>query len=210
MNLHAIVSPYISAVNPMTTVGLRISTGSTQTPSGKRIPAYAAPGDLVGSISGDVLTVTSVNVGALQVGQTVVGDGVKVGTVITGLGTGTGAEGTYILNQEQDADVPEGGLATSCTLPAQVQALSSRDLRQIEGLNLQGTLRALYINGTLDGAVRPLLKGGDLVTLLDGTVWLVTVVPEPWNLTAGWTKAIITLQNDSAAGAPSNIVPVIV
>ena len=44
-------------------------------------------------------------------------------------------------------------------------------------------------------ALRVLLKGGDLVTLSDGSVWLVTLVPEPWNLTAGWTRALITLQN---------------
>lgn len=91
---------------------------------------------------------------------------------------------------------PTPQYAAPVTILAQIQALSGRDLRQLDGLNLNGTLKTIYVNGTLDGTERTSLKGGDLVTLPDSTVWLVTVVPEPWNLTAGWTKAVITEQND--------------
>ncbi len=87
--------------------------------------------------------------------------------------------------------------APAVTVLAQVQALSGKDLRQIEGLNLQGTLKTIYLNGEIDGVVRAQLKGGDLITLPDNSIWLVSHVLEPWNLTAGWTKAIITLQNGS-------------
>lgn len=48
---------------------------------------------------------------------------------------------------------------------AQVQALTYRDLIQVEGLNLNGTRRAIYFNGRVDGLVRVENKGGDLVTL---------------------------------------------
>jgi hypothetical protein len=82
-----------------------------------------------------------------------------------------------------------------CEILAQIQALTTRDLRQMEGLNLQGEMRSIYVMGTLNGVVRVLLKGGDLVTFPDGTVWLVTLVPEPWSTTANWTKAVITLQD---------------
>lgn len=88
------------------------------------------------------------------------------------------------------------------TVLVQVQALSGRDLRQVEGLNLQGTLRSIYINGEIDGVVRVALKGGDLITLPDCSVWLVTLVPEPWTTTAGWTKAIMTLQVQPVTPAP--------
>ena len=84
-----------------------------------------------------------------------------------------------------------------CEILAQIQALTTRDLRQAEGLNLQGEMRAIYVMGTLNGVVRVLLKGGDLVTFPDGTVWLVSLVPEPWSTTAGFTKAVITLQDGS-------------
>lgn len=113
------------------------------------------------------------------------------GTTIVGVGSG-GGPGTYEVSEEQN--VPSTAMQSSLTLLAQAQALSTRDLRQIEMLNLQGTLKAFYVNGALDGGVRVQLKGGDLLTLQDGSVWLVTIVPEPWVITAGWTKLIATLQ----------------
>jgi hypothetical protein len=89
--------------------------------------------------------------------------------------------------------VPTYGPVISVT--AQVQPLTSRDLQQIEGLNIQGTLKAIYLCGDLKGAVRSELKGGDLVTLPDGTVWLVVQMLESWGLTAGWSKSAMVLQN---------------
>jgi hypothetical protein len=77
------------------------------------------------------------------------------------------------------------------TVRGQVQELSTKDLHQIEGLNLGGTNRSLYINGKLNATVRVSLKGGDLIQLPDGTQWLVVAVPEQW---PDWVKAIITLQ----------------
>lgn len=125
MNLHAIVAPIISAVNPLIPVGVQISTGFTTNADFTKTPSYAP----------------------------------------------------------------------SVTVMAQVQPLSGRDLRQIEGLNLQGTLKAIYLNGEIDGVVRVQLKGGDLITLPDNSVWLVSQDLESWNMTAGWTKAIIVLQD---------------
>ena len=197
MNLHSIVNGIITAVNPNVLVGIRISVGNVTGDDGVRVPTYATPGSFMGTIAGDQLTVFTVGSGVLQVGQTL-GDeagNVDPGTEITVLGTGDGGIGTYTVSVEKD--VAPQLFTTALVLPAQVQALSGRDLRQAEGLNLQGDVRALYINGSLDGVVRPLLKGGDLVTLPDGTVWLVSTTSEPWNLSAGWTKAIITLQNGS-------------
>lgn len=84
--------------------------------------------------------------------------------------------------------------------PAQVQALDSSDLKQLEGLNIQGSIRALYMRGNLAGVIRPDSKGGDLITiaaqsgaptLLVGQ-WLVTKVLESWPL---FTKVVIVKQN---------------
>lgn len=88
--------------------------------------------------------------------------------------------------------------ASPVLITAQVQELSIKDLRQTEGLNLGGVSRAFYTNGRVDGTVRVLLKGGDVLVLPDGTVWLVVAVPESW---PDWTKAIISLQNDSSSAA---------
>lgn len=84
--------------------------------------------------------------------------------------------------------------------PAQIQALDNDDLRQLDGLNIQGAIRAIYLRGALAGVIRPNTQGGDLVVIasspytpigLIGT-WLVVKVLESW---PNWTKAAIVLQS---------------
>lgn len=82
--------------------------------------------------------------------------------------------------------------------PGQVQALDANDIKQLDGLNIQGTIRAIYLRGVLAGVVRPDGTGGDLVQTLDGSgnvlqTWLVVKVLEGWPT---WTKAAIVLQGD--------------
>lgn len=64
--------------------------------------------NVTGSISGTTLTVSEADsrwagsqIGAIQSGQTVTGDGVEQGTYITALGSGTGGAGTYTVNISQ-------------------------------------------------------------------------------------------------------------
>ena len=102
----------------------------------------------------------------------------------TGFTTGAGAK------QVPSYAAPVSG-------PAQIQALDADDIKQLDGLNIQGTIRAIYLRGTLAGVVRPNQTGGDLVTIaapapvaLRGT-WLVVKVLESW---PDWTKAAIVLQ----------------
>ena len=74
---------------------------------------------------------------------------------------------------------------------AQVQELTERDLRQADALNLQGTLRSIYLSGWLSGAVRLNQQGGDIVTMPSGDVYLVSTVRERWN---NWVKVLAVLQ----------------
>ena len=82
---------------------------------------------------------------------------------------------------------------------AQVQALDNSDLKQLDGLNIQGSIRAIYFKGILAGVVRANTQGGDLVVIgasaavppaLVGT-WLIVKVLESW---PNWAKAAIVLQ----------------
>lgn len=99
--------------------------------------------------------------------------------------------------------------------PGQIQALDSVDLKQLDGLNIQGDVRAIYLRGVLAGVVRPQSKGGDIISIpllafgfqpdnqpfdtvpfidQNGTYainWLVVKVLETWPT---WTKAAIVLQ----------------
>lgn len=146
---------------------------------------------------------TTLNVGAIaqgvvQAGQSLtdVPTALLAGTLVTGQLSGiTGGPGLYLINQQQT--VASETMTTSMTLVAQVQAMTGGDLRHMDMLNLQGSHRTLYVNAPLRGAVRVSLKGGDIVTLPDGSVWLVNQVMEPFFGTAGFQKVVITLQDGS-------------
>ena len=130
MNLHAIVSGNIAAINPPIKGMVSVSTGYTTSPDGTRVPTYRNYYDV----------------------------------------------------------------------SLQVQSLTFRDIMQINGLNLNGTRRAIYLYGTVDGLVRSENKGGDLITIEYGVhkgVWIVATVLEQWgdgNVPA-WVKVAATLQD---------------
>ena len=83
-------------------------------------------------------------------------------------------------------------------IPVDVQALSYTDLMKIAGLNIEGTRRKLYLNGSLEGIDRQAVKGGDLVVMPNlpdfpgPTTWLVVQVLEFW---PDWCSVAVTLQN---------------
>ncbi len=55
----------------------------------------------VGSITGNILAVTSISDGIIGVGSLIAGNNVLPSTFVIALGTGTGGIGTYIINQQQ-------------------------------------------------------------------------------------------------------------
>lgn len=76
----------------------------------------------------------------------------------------------------------------------QVQSLTAGEIQQMDGMNVQGVRRAIYISGQIDGLIRPNRQGGDLITTPNGQVWLVVVIDEYWE---DWCKALVVLQNSS-------------
>ncbi|AVO24226.1 hypothetical protein [Xanthomonas phage pXoo2107] len=82
-------------------------------------------------------------------------------------------------------------------LPAQrlqVQAVTTNDLYQLNGLGYAKDTQKLYAYGTLSGIVRPEGKGGDLVNLAN-TWWAIQGVIEWW---PQWCSVAITRQVDAA------------
>lgn len=77
----------------------------------------------------------------------------------------------------------------------QLQALDANDVRQLDGLNIQGVCKALYLRGQIAGVVRPDGKGGDIVSIKNAAGqwqdWLTVKVLEGW---ANWTKIAVVLQ----------------
>jgi len=194
MNLHAIVAGSIAAVNPRVPLTVRVSTGEEETASGGVENTYATPGGGVADFAGSLMTVSAVSDGKLQRGQIVAGAGLAGFPVIVEQVSGTaGGPGVYRLSAAQ-ATLSAVAFATSFVMMGQVQPLGWKDLQQIDGLNLQGTLRKAYLYGQVEAIVRDDEKGGDLITEPSGKVWLVSNVLEDWT-SAGWCAVAVTLQN---------------
>jgi hypothetical protein len=129
LNLHSIVTPAISAINPPVTASVSRSTGYTTNADGSRVPTYSVP----------------------------------------------------------------------FSVQVQAQSLTYTDLMQLNGLNIQGIRRAIYLSGVVEGVVRVAQNGGDILTFPSGTfpegnVWLAAHVLESWSQ-SGWTKIAIVLQD---------------
>lgn len=80
--------------------------------------------------------------------------------------------------------------ATAVPATIQVQQLSTKDLAQIDSMNIQGDTRKVYLNGNWNGIVRPDSKGGDLMTF-SGQNWKILTVTEQW---PEWTAVIVVRQ----------------
>lgn len=96
----------------------------------------------------------------------------------------------YTIDTNSRKQIP--AYAADVTGYGQLQALDGDDLKQLDGLNIQGTVKALYLRGVLAGVVRPDSKGGDII-LIAGRTWLTVKVLEGWS---DWTKIAIRLQGD--------------
>jgi hypothetical protein len=85
-------------------------------------------------------------------------------------------------------------------ISAQVQPLSSKDIRQLDSLNIQGAEKAIYVNGSALAISRIKQFGGDIIvfapgTLPEGNTWLVLAQLELWG--GGiWSKVSVILQDD--------------
>ena len=99
---------------------------------------------------------------------------------------------TGSITQPDGSRVPS--YANPVNVQIQMQAMSYKDLAQVQGLNQNGEKRAMYISARWEGVSRPESRGGDLVTLPCGTVWLVVQVLENWHETDGWAKVAVTKQ----------------
>lgn len=97
----------ISSVSKVAIVGM--ATANQNTIAGSVLPIGVAGLTVVdavgtsftGSIFGNVLTVTAVASGTVQIGGTLTGGTISGGTKIVSNGTGTGGTGTYIVNNSQ-------------------------------------------------------------------------------------------------------------
>lgn len=76
------------------------------------------------------------------------------------------------------------------TISIQLQPLSSGDLRHVDGMNLQGLLKSIHVDGNYYGVNREKAIGGDLI-IIGSETWLVI---EPMELWPQWCRLLVQLQ----------------
>ncbi|HGC3529553.1 TPA: hypothetical protein ACIYHI_005124, partial [Escherichia coli] len=72
----------------------------------------------------------------------------------------------------------------------QLQPISRGDMQHIDGLNIQGLAKVIYVNGNYFSVQRELEQGGDIF-VINGEQWLVV---EPIELWPDWCRLIAVLQ----------------
>jgi hypothetical protein len=97
------------------------------------------------------------------------------------------SDGTYNITPDGTRTPNFNTLTTN----AQIQSLTADELKQLDGLNLQGVKRAAYLTGDWRGVVRADGQGGDVMTFPDGTTWRVVLALETW---PDWSKVAVCQQ----------------
>lgn len=72
----------------------------------------------------------------------------------------------------------------------QLQPLSRGDMQHVDGLNIQGLAKVIYVNGNYFSVQREMEQGGDIF-VINGEQWLVV---EPVELWPDWCRLIAVLQ----------------
>ena len=105
------------------------------------------------------------------------------------------------IQQSNGYTTSASGARVPLYLPTQnvscnIEALQYNDIAQIDGLNITGIRRKVYVNGAWNGIERSDQEGGDLLQFPEhpgGPVrsWLVVFVFEQW---ADWCSLCVTQQ----------------
>lgn len=72
----------------------------------------------------------------------------------------------------------------------QLQPLDAGDLRHLDGLNIQGLIKSIHVNGNYFSVQREMEQGGDLF-VIGGETWRVVKPIELW---ADWCRLVVNLQ----------------
>lgn len=87
---------------------------------------------------------------------------------------------------------------------AQIQAMTSDDVKILSDIGIQGYKRKIYLFGSFSGIIRGLQKGNDLIIFPDKSEWKIVYVFEDFGHglvgKSGWCSVAVTLQNPKSEG----------
>ena len=205
-------------------VGFSYIQAATGITAGPGILVTSASADFTGSISGTTLTVTAVSSGALAVGMTITDttSAIASGTAITGLGTGTGGVGTYIVSTSQTVSseamvgakktvemaiqtLPHNAAVVSGDLLARRQTSSGTHVEMTVG-ELAATIQSFFYHGSptagTAGALTPALSPtppGVLPVGLTFTCAITTTIAASATIDFGYGPKPIVQNSDGSA-----------
>ena len=108
---------------------------------------------------------------------------------------------SYIVNDYGEAVATE---EASYTVMADIQPVSSGDIKFINNYNQSSIYKAFWLSSDVSSLNRPFAKAGDKVEC-NGNTYYVTSMPESWYETVGWTHFIGCLQlkpEEESSGNP--------
>ena len=171
-----------------------ISFAATGNPTSGAVSAATATiaaetASWTGTIVDNVMTVSGAVTGLVVVGGTLSGTGVASGTIITGLGTGTGGDGTYIVSPRD-------------------QTVASTTISETYGLFAPGTLvsGAFAVGMTLTGTG---VTTGTSITAASATTgdWIVTPTQTASSETiTGYSTVEASWYCGTPSGQPGDVV----
>lgn len=106
------------------------------------------------------------------------------------------SRGGYTVNSYGERVAVEG---ESKTVLADVQPLSSEDIKFINNYNQSTIYRSFWVSEDVSGINRPAAKAGDIVTY-NGDTYYVMGMKEDWYATCGWNHFIGVLQLGGNSG----------
>lgn len=106
--------------------------------TGDRILLQQYGADFTGSISGNILTVTNIIRGIIQVGQLLTASSVTSGTSISALGTGSGGVGTYTLSASFGTITSEAMTSYDTAAPTNISLLNATIQNGLNGIHAIG------------------------------------------------------------------------
>jgi hypothetical protein len=155
------------------------------------------PAVVTGSIAGTTLTVSAVTSGVLAIGQVLSGTGVTAGTKITGFLTGSGATGTYTVDQSQTV------ASTSITAAAAAVAVTydSTSSAFVITSGITGAPSTVaYATGTLAAGIKLTQATGAVLSQGAAAATPGAAMDAIKAVTQNWVSFMTTFDPDNGAG----------
>lgn len=106
------------------------------------------------------------------------------------------SKGGYFVNEYGEREPLEN---TTITVKADIQPVSSEDIKFINNYNQSSIYKTFYVSADVHGINRPLAKAGDIVKW-NGQTYYVSGLREGWYETCGWNCFIGVLQLEGGNG----------